>query len=321
MICPEIHYKKSDTGVTIVSCYGTDGHIFLPDEIAGLPVTGIAPYAFSSGDEEEGTFVWESEEAALASERVRLKEELVLEMHLPRYVREIGLYAFYRCRNMRKMTLHDELLDIGGGALTGCRFQEVEIYFHGGECSALKSIVDEIRFAVHGLLYYEQQDGTTEMAEVLFPEHYEEAVENTPARILYTSHHGAGGYYRQCFYNRELDYQKYDELLPWAVAEEEPAVVAALALNRLVHPYRLSASARSDYETYVREHMQEAAKLLIAQEDTEKLHFLSAHAYWSESALDEAIEYAGAGKKTEILSVLMDEKHARFPKKKKMFEL
>lgn len=35
-------------------------------------------------------------------------------------------------------------------------------------------------------------DRETEIVKLVFPEHYEEAVENTPARILFTQHHGTG---------------------------------------------------------------------------------------------------------------------------------
>lgn len=75
---------------------------------------------------------------------------------------------------------------------------------------------------------------------ILFPEHYEEAVENTPARILETRHHGAGGYYRQCFYNRELDYKKYDEMFYHTVAEDTEETAVELALDRLRFPEELS---------------------------------------------------------------------------------
>ena len=125
------------------------------------------------------------------------------------------------------------------------------------ECSALKSILDEIRFAIHARLYYDREDGMTETADLLFPEHYEEAVENTPARILYTSHHGAGGYYRQCFYDRKLD----------------------------------------------------------------TLVYFKNHGYWTGESLEAGIDCAVRLGKTEILSVLMDEKYHSFPKKKKTFEL
>ena len=77
---------------------------------------------------------------------------------------------------------------------------------------------------------FENYEDSGERVRVLFPEHYEEAVENTPARLLVTHHHGAGGYYRQCFYDRELDYKKYDETFFRARAEEEPE--RAFAVNK-----------------------------------------------------------------------------------------
>ena len=199
--CPKICYQKKEDGLTVTACYGIDGQIYLPDELGGEPITAIAPYAFSDREPEEGDLCWMEEGAEALSGLHRLNMEAVTEIRLPRGVREIGRYAFYRCRNLRKLVLSDALREIGGGALTGCRIREVEIHFANGEQSALPSILDEMRYRILARLYY--QEGKT--AQVLFPEHYEEAVENTPARILYTSHHGAGGYYRQCFYNRALD--------------------------------------------------------------------------------------------------------------------
>lgn len=321
-LCPEIHYRLSGRGVMITAVYGYDGYIFLPEEIDGRPVTGIDSYAFSGNNDIcEEDFVWSDQEAVFQEGIRRICAEEVLEVHLPRYVQEIGRYAFYRCRNMRKLTLHDGLLDIGGGAFTGCCFKEVEIYLHNGERSALKSIVDEIRFELYVKLYYEREGGEAETAELLFPEHYEEAVENTPARILYTSHHGAGGYYRQCFYNRELDYKKYDELLVRAAAEEEEATLVRLSLLRLRYPYKLAREAEMAYEACVKRHIKEAVHLLIKNEDKNIFSFLSENDYWTEEALDYGIQYAGKLGGTEILSVFMDEKHRRFPGKRKVFEL
>ena len=37
-------------------------------------------------------------------------------------------------------------------------------------------------------------------------------VENTPARILETHHHGQADIIVSVFYDRELDYRKYDEM-------------------------------------------------------------------------------------------------------------
>lgn len=324
-ICPEIHYKNTKRGIVITGCYGTDGQVVLPDELEGRPVTEIAPYAFAENQEEEEVLVWKNENAGFGGDMQRICGTQVTEVWLPSKVTEIGRYAFYRCRNLRKLILTDSLLDIGGGALTGCNLSEVELYFYRGEKCCLKSIVDEMRFAIRARLYYygENASGQEEavMAQVLFPEHYEEAVENTPARILFTRHHGVGGYYRQCFYDRKLDYKKYDELLFRTVAEEKPWVAAELVLNRLRYPYQLMQKAKEEYEQYMTAHIEDAADYLIEMEDIEGLAFLSDENYWTEAALNYAIQRATEGKKTEALSLLMDEKHRRYPKKRKTFEL
>lgn len=291
-ICPKIEYRDTEHGRMITACQCTEGDVVLPDDIQGIPVTGIGEYAFA---------------------RTR-----VTKIWLPARLSEIGRYAFYRCRDLRGLTLTDSLLEIGGGALTGCRLSEVEIHFYEGKKSCLKSIVDEIRFALRAGLYYHQEDRE---ARVLFPEHYEEAVENTPARLLVTHHHGAGGYYRQCFYNRELDYKKYDELFFRTVAEEENRTAAELALNRLRYPYRLERPAQEVYESYLKRHMEDAAGLLIENEDTKGLAFLASQGFFTEESLDRAVMMAAKQEKVGILSILMDEKHRKYPKKRKTFEL
>lgn len=294
-ICPEIHYEETTAGIRITAYDGMEDQVYLPDEIDGQMVTSIAPYAFA--------------------------ENHLSEIRLPQGVTDVGKYAFYRCKNLKKMTLSDGILEIGGGALTGCRIEEVEIHHHRGKQSALKSILDEIRFAIHARLYYDDKNGTIQIADLLFPEHYEEAVENTPARILYTSHHGAGGYYRQCFYDRQLDYKKYDETFLRTVTEDSVITAVCLAMGRLRFPYDLSQKAKEIYESYVKEHLSEAVCYYVEEEKQDALAFFSERQFWTKEAMDAGIDRAGVLGKTEILSVLMDKRQKFFPKKKKSFEL
>ena len=79
---------------------------------------------------------------------------------------------------------------------------------------------------------------------LVFPEHYEEAVENTPARILFTQHHGSGNNYRQCFYNKEADFRKYDSLFYSARAQDKTDVITDLVFSRLMYPAGLTEEAR-----------------------------------------------------------------------------
>ena len=314
-ICPQIRYQKTEKGLVITACYGNDGHVVLPDEIDGQPVVAIAPYTFSDCDLSNSDLIYRSRETEMFDDMKRLKTTDVLSVRLPKRLVEVGRYAFYRCRNLKKLELSDGIREIGGGALTGCRgIREVEIHFYEGEQSALKSILDEVRFSIHCTLHYK-----SELVEILFPEHYEEAVENTPARNLSTAHHGSGGDYRQCFYNWELDYKKYDELLPRAMAEETVDVVASMAFYRLRYPFKLSENAKNTYLTYIENNQTELIGYLIEKEERENLNDLLLCSV-TEETLEAGIEYAQRTGKTEILSVLMDEKYRRFPKKKKTFD-
>ena len=288
---PEIRYKKTGKGIVITEYFGTDSCVILPDEINGECVTGLDDYTFA-------------------------RNLFVEEIWLPYKLEEIGRYAFYRCRNLRKLVMGDQLLDMGGGALTGCHLNEVEIFFEGGKKSCLKSVLEEMRYQIRVSLHGEDWE-----ARLLFPEHYEEAVENTPARILETHHHGAGGYYRQCFYNRELDYKKYDEMFYHTVAEDTEETAVELAMNRLCFPAGLSEKNKTVYEEYIKEHMDKAAVYLVETEDIEGVRYLEQEKLWRESALQAGMDVAAREKKTDILSVLMDIRKTLFPKKKKTFEL
>ena len=53
----EIHYQKSEKGLILTACYGVEGTILLPDEIEGIPIIEIAPYAFSDGKEMEDDLI------------------------------------------------------------------------------------------------------------------------------------------------------------------------------------------------------------------------------------------------------------------------
>lgn len=290
-----IRYILQEDRAVLDSCEEINGEVIIPDEIEGLPVKMISPYAFS--------------------------RKRITEIRLPKQLEEIGRYVFYRCFELRRLCFSDSWKDIGAGAFTGCRLSEIEIDFYRGEKSCLKFIVDEVRYALSVTMRYHKNDGVIETAKVLFPEHYEEAVENTPARIVVTHHHGSGGYYRQCFYNKELNYAEYDSLLPWAVAEENESVVVDIAVCRLKFPYKLSEAAKEKYETYLTEHMEYAGSHYALSEDTEMLRFFGKSGYWTEPSIDRAIEAVSREKKTAVLSVLMEEKHRYFPKKKKTFEL
>ena len=287
-------YRREPEGILLEQAADTE-EVRIPDEIEGEPVRWAAPYAFA---------------------RTR-----AVRIELPPHMEKIGNYSFYRCFGLRSLSFSDALMDVGSGAFNGCALRKIRIDHYRGEKSSLKFLVDELRYALCVTLVYHRADGREEEARILFPEHYEEAVENTPARIVETHYHGSGGDYRQCFYDRELNFAEYDRLFPRAVAEERREDALQLAALRLCWPYRLAEEARKRYEAYLRDHMSCAGKVYVEQGDLHMLRFFGEAGYWDREALEAAVDAAAKKKEAEMLGFLMDERRRLFPGKKKVFEL
>lgn len=289
---------KEDDGfgrAEVTACEGLEGEVRIPAEVEGHTVRSLAPYAFSAGKAES--------------------------LFLPETLEKAGKYVFYRCFALKKLCFSDAFTDIGAGAFTGCRLEELEIDFYQGEQSCLKYILDEIRYALKATLRYHRPGGRVETAIVIFPEHYEEAVENTPARIVETHYHGAGGYYRQSFYQRELNYSEYDSLFSLALAQEEEEILTDIAAFRLRFPYRLKERAEERYLAYLTGHMARAGEQYVRREDAGMLRFFGERRLWDEEALARAVRTASEEKKLEILADLIEQKRILFPSRKKTFDL
>lgn len=330
-----IHYRKTEQGIEIVRCYGSDGKIELPGEISGKAVTRAAAYAFSTGKsrEEEDVLVYETDEAGIFRRQEQLLAgERVESVNFPDSMQMIGRYLFYGCRNLRELSFSDSLSDIGSGAFTGCRsLATLNVRLLNGRRSCVPEILGDLWQRIDVRFWEERERGyMVQTARLVFPEHYEEAVENTPARILFTQHHGSGNNYRQCFYEKEMDYRKYDSLFFTARAQEPPEVLADLVFGRLMYPAGLTGEAQEIYEAYVREHGAQTAAHLTDTGNMDALREMSRRRLWTDQSLDAAVEYAASknpgrrgrgAERREILSFLMNEKQRFFPVRKGKYEL
>ncbi len=326
----KIHYRVRGQGVEIVRCFGTDPVIVIPGMIEGKPVIRAAAYTFSArkSQEEDDVCVFETEDHGLFREQERmLAGEDVERVDFPDTMKEIGNYIFYGCRNLRQISFSDRLMSVGSGAFTGCRsLRRLAVRLTQGERSCVKEILGDLWQRID-VRFLRADSGAEALGNfpvevrLVFPEHYEEAVENTPARILFTQHHGSGNNYRQCFYNKEVDYRKYDELFYVARVHDQVDVLCDLVFSRLMYPYRLEKDGEMAYEDYIRDSEKEVAEYLTNREDLDALRQISARGLWQENALDQAADYAARTKKGEVLAFLMEEKHRLFPVRKKKFEL
>lgn len=155
------------------------------------------------------------------------------------------------------------------------------------------------------------------MAHLIFPEFYEEGVENTPARILETHVHGSGILYRNCFQSRVFDFQQYDRLLPYAVAREDFETTARLVTGRLWFPYELSEAARRQYEEYVVAERVQFAELFVRMRDIRGIRWLTGLAAEIHPDLyDLLMELAGRTGFVEAVGFLMESRRVQKEKNK-----
>ena len=322
----KIYYREKSGGIEILRCFGIEGRVEIPGMIDGKLIISAAPYAFSSHmDEKEelkNASLWEvSDGLGFGREEHVLAGNDVEEIVFPDTLKEIGRYIFYGCGNLRKLEFSDSLMQIGCGAFTGCHaLEKLTVHMRQGKKSGVKEMLGEMwqRIDVNFLYEYEE-DGIEKSdimhrrenkseARLVFPEHYDEAVENTPARILYTEYHGSGSNYRQCFYDRELNYQEYDRLFEMAVAMDKLEVLVDMSFGRLEFPYGLTGNARENYREYIRKNLEDIAEYLVKQEDMHRLEMISSQKLWTLEGIDSALDCASKRKETEVSAFLMNER-------------
>ena len=322
----KIYYREKSGGIEILRCFGIEGRVEIPGMIDDKLVISAAPYAFSSHmDEKEdlkNASLWEvSDSLGFSREEHVLAGNDVEEIVFPHTLKEIGRYIFYGCGNLKKLEFSDSLMQIGCGAFTGCHaLEKLTVHMRQGKKSGVKEMLGEMwqRIDVNFLYEYEE-DGIEKSdimhrrenkseARLVFPEHYDEAVENTPARILYTEYHGSGSNYRQCFYDKELNYQEYDRLFEMAVAMDKLEVLVDMSFGRLEFPYELTGKARENYREYIRKNLEDIAEYLVKQEDMHRLEVISLQKLWTLEGIDSALDCASKRKETEVSAFLMNER-------------
>lgn len=292
--------------VHILRCFTMGGGVVIPREIDGYPVTEIAPYAFSVHSEDKDS------NAVCGA--------MLTEIVLPDTLKRIGRYAFYGCENLEKISFYSHIKDIGAGAFTGChKVRNLDVTIVEGKRSCLRELLMELR--EEQSVCYHSEKGE---AKLIFPEFFEEAVENTPARILETHTHGSGILYRNCFVQTKLQFALYDNRFPWARENEQLATVFRIAFGRLLNPLKLSLEAEEKYRSFLQEQWKEAGVWAAEQEEPCYLHYLAEKVAETREEVEYLIVEAGKKNRIETVSYLMNYQHERYPervKKVDKFEL
>lgn len=299
-------YRCVADGIKILRCRSLDTIVVIPEEIDGMPVVELGDYVCSAHVRllEDGTWTGQEEEALEIPE---VSGERVTEIWLPDGLKKVGAYAFYNCWNMEKLGFSSRTLDWGAGAFTGCTgVRTLDVRVAEGEKSCLKEVLAELRQTLL-VNYHGRQE-----ARLVFPEFFEESVENTPARILVTHVHGCGHQYRYCFQQTEFQYRGYDSLFPHVQVQEAEELVIRLALGRLRFPYGLTEEYRDVYREYLEKHRTAAAVGAVKRKDIGELRWLLEQCVYDREELAEMIAAASKAGDAAMMSFLMDWQHLRF---------
>lgn len=320
-------YEILGGNVTIWRCFSRTNIVEIPREIEGCPVTKIAPYAFSNHMNKNNL---KNKKYTSDEDLPELCGDTIEEIRFPDTVVQVGRYCFYNCDGLKRISFTDSLKDWGSGAFTGCHhIGELEIFIYKDGRSTLKDILAELP-ELTTVDYYRVKDGEMERAHLIFPEFYEEGIENTPARLINYTVHGSGMRFRNCFQQRVLSFAEYDSKFEYAGFQEKFQVVAALAEGRLRYPMELSEIARRQYEEFIVKHKEEFSSYIIEKKEIEALTWYAGLLTDLDEISKEELtkllslmtEQASVMGFYEGLSFLMDYKHRYGTRKQRMaFEL
>lgn len=302
-IFQEYEYEVNNEKAIITGISWIKTAVEIPEQIHGYKVTEIGDYAFSRAIEDV--------------EKDKFVTSPIEEVILPKSIVKIGRYAFYNCRDLKRIQFYNTLKDIGAGAFTGChKVKEIDVTFIENQKSCLRELLTEL--PEEQTLFYHSDSGE---AKLVFPEFFEEAVENTPARILETHTHGSGMMYRNCFVQQELQFHLYDERFEWAKGREYEDTLFRLVFGRLLYPYQLGEKAKKKYLDFLREHFEVCAKWVSKESRDRECKFLAEHCIAEQSMLEYLIEQMNQRNRVELISYLMELKRQRFQVQRKIFEL
>ncbi len=198
------------------------------------------------------------------------EDRALSEFHIPEGTEYIGRHAFYNCRSLHTIYLPHGGIEIGDGAFKNCPKLSHIIMAHGeGDCTCLKDILYDMYQEITVSISYDNNGRSM----LLFPRFEYEYIANEPARIFQEVGYGAGYLYQQCFYDSQVDYQRYDGLWSRARVSEEIPILARILSFRLRFPYLLSPEAETSYRNFWTAHPDELLAYFIREQDIDSLRY------------------------------------------------
>ena len=301
--------RRAEDHVEILRAVTCDSKAILPDTLFDLPVTELGSYALSPmAKPVEGEEILVSRGGDGEWDNRSLQD-----LTLPAALTEVKNFAFYGCRKLQTLHLHDGIDHWGNDCFMNChRLSRLYLNRISEEQGAsLSFICDETREELDVSIL--NTDGTE--FRLIFPDYGEDYEENCPNHH-FDFHISGGGYsYHHNFPGKQLSLRAYDE--NWAQylrKQHEDETALRLAYYRLRYPVGLEAFAEEQYFDYLRAHTEDAVLWQISQKDSKGLTMLLDRLQPAPSILHHACEQARKEENTEALALLLERQRQSQPR-------
>lgn len=276
-------HKKNRKGQEYIEMIGYEGtirHLSVPAIIEDLPVRSIGKSAFSG------------------------REDL-LSVELPATIDTLGRYAFYNCKNLRSLSLYDQVEDYYDGVIKQCQsLSEITLQQERDSFSVMKELLADndrrLTFTVKPM-----------NLRLTFPAYVYDFVEDVEARVLHHKIEGSGYPYRECVTRKGVDLLAYDKLFSHVISDDYEAAVM-VALNRLRYPIELEDDAKEQYAQYLEQNARVVLLKLIGQEREEEIRYLCEECLITKDALEDGLYEAADKKLSAIAAILMEYQRQHF---------
>lgn len=277
--------RKGKESIEITGFEGKVRCLSIPGEMEKLPVVSIGKNAFSGREDIE-------------------------EVNLPDSIEILGRYAFYNCRNLKKLCLYDRVEDYYDGVIKQCQnLSEIMLIQERNSYSVMKELLADNDRMLHFVV---EPVGL----HLTFPPYVYQFVEDVEARVLHHKIEGSGYPYRECVTRKGVDLLNYDRLFSHAIADDYHAAIS-VALDRLRYPVELEKGAEETYGQYLEQNAGVVLRELIPEGKVEDIRYLCDTLRIPRGELAPALELAAKEHKTEITAVLMEYQRKHFEKAEK----
>ena len=320
-----IQYILNQNKITIIACKGYGNTVTLPSFINGYSVNKIGAYAFSDplrvinilSDEVE---ILEEQIAGLkvpGSEKEYIYGQRLQEITLPENLEVIDGYAFYNCKELSMVNMYGGKIRIDNGAFMNCeKLTSIHVKAKPDDITGVRGILTELASELCITFIEGEEKGV-----FIFPEYYEESIENISARVFQYKLHGAGYRYRQCFEQGKLNITEYDLVFQLEEIQTIHETALNIAFLRLQYPCKLKEGLKGPYLSYITKHIDKAVELMIHKDNINGLIFLTNLGIMSEEIFTEALEEAVRTGRRECAGILLKGKLLYYPPKEKNFDL